>query len=241
MPEIKNTPYKVKPLNLFFVFLSLIIFVFLFRGFFNGDFNFSKSEQVEVPKEYLEILNQDSLENIKHLVSIREKSQNPISHFQYRNYNLVIYCLNIDSKNYKNVIKIKNKQESASTNVVYSNILKPQIEYLYNFSKVEKIDSINLYIKEDEIISKHYNDSILYLHFKLDEFSIKYDDNQKVIVHIKKGVFNSEEVYNSMMFLKRKEKLFVIYLVGREYFDLKEELLANLIFENDFFIKPPNQ
>lgn len=217
-------------------FIGVLIFVVyainISQTIYEVGTSFSETKVVEVSDDYVNQFNLDSIFHIKHLVSYKKKGAYPVSHFKYRNSDLVVYSFSIASnkENVGSFIKFFNQVKGRTNRTPYLNVLESKIKYDCNLEdSTLKVEALEVFMQEKNIRIKTQNDSLLHICAELGSISIKQRQLDNVSINIDRDLFTSGMFYNELLFQLKESKIYVYYLFDKSEGNRESEKLLSLL------------
>jgi hypothetical protein len=194
--------------------------------------SFTETQIVEVSDEYVNLFNNDSAFQIKHLVSYRKKGAYPVSHFKYRSSNLVVYSFSITNskESIGNFIKFFDKVKGRTNSSPNLNVLESIVKYDCTLEdSILKVEALEVFMQEKNIRKITQDDSLLHICSELGSISIKQRQLDNVSIYIDKGLFTSGMLYNELLFQLKGGKIYVYYLFDKSEDNRECERLLSLL------------
>ena len=223
----------MKKNKIIFLAIGLIFVLYLTNLFVGVIGSFFKSDFVEEPSDYKEILDDDDL-NLTYEYTLTKDSIYPVSVYTYdKKYGIIVFKRRLKVKDIINNITLHDKMQSKNTNRVYTNFLSlEQLNYSYeNIDSVSKLSiSINGY-KEDYIKDK--TSKKMYLSFPLSNtFGMTYNGSGRADLQAHRVNYKNLE-YNELFLFEKKGYVYFVYLKPFSEYPQERFILKSLIKWNN--------
>jgi hypothetical protein len=199
-------------------------------GFYKLGRSFSQLEIVEAPLDYTRLFNPESLKSFEHITTYSQGDAFPVSRYRYKQRDLVVcsFQLSDNVTVLGDVLTVNDKLNSPSLNGPYTNILKVKSKYDFAFENAgDTITQLKIFLPKVSVINRYNNDSAVYFYSELNGITIHLSMHEFATINISENQYqNNEPKFHEMVFLKKMNKIFVIYLLTSN--DV-EQLLPSLL------------
>jgi len=223
-----------KKIRLLFIAAGVGALAYLIFGFIKMIVDMSQLSSTEIatvrtiPSEYLNIFNIEGRGLIANKFTDLNTTRHPISHFDYDHNKYFIVMNKIDIAkdiSLNKLINVAYQRTNVSLNVAYLGVSEFNVYFSYLPVPV-KTEEIQLNLNGDSIEEIAKSDSIVNYYLHLESVSLRYKKNGLNDLVLKA---KSDEVPASILFLKRKKIIYVIYMSNNYDDILPRDLLYNLM------------